>query len=374
MTVILARVRGLLLVLLVTLVSALAPAGGTAGQNTPRGAVAARDAFEALGAGRIRLAWRLFQEAIADTPRNPDLRAGAALAAYLAGRHEDAGQMLDSALALDTTHVPSRLLLGRLQRRTGDSAGAVQTYEALAADLPEAKDIADVLARWRREDDLHSRMSQSVGTHFLVSFEGPAERALADRALASLERAYDRIGNVLVTYPIAPIAVVLYTQQQFRDITRSPSWAGGAYDGTIRVPVRGALDQERELDRVLAHEFVHALVATLTTRRLPTWFDEGLAGALEIEDLGWARATVERIPGPIPLATLSGSFRDFSPGLAAAAYAVSALAVHRLIEDAGGLAITNVLRDVDDGVSFDASFAHRMQRTVKEFEAALELR
>lgn len=374
MAIILARARGLLLVLLVALVPGPAPAGGTAAQNTPRGALAARDAFEALGAGRIRVAWRLFEVAIAETPRNPELRAGAALAAYLEGRHEDARQMLESALALDVSHVPSRLLLGRLQRRTGDSAGAVHTYEGLAADLPESKDIAEVLARWRHEDDLHSRMSQSAGAHFLVSFEGPAERALAERVLASLERAYDRIGNVLVTYPIAPIAVVLYTEQQFRDITRSPSWAGGAYDGIIRVPVRGALAQARELDRVLAHEFVHALVATLTTRRLPKWFDEGLAGALETEDTGWARAIVEQIPEPIPLATLSGSFRDFSPGQATAAYAVSALAVRRLIEDAGGLAMTNILKDVDDGVSFDAAFAHRMQRTVEEFQTAWETR
>ena len=34
----------------------------------------------------------------------------------------------------------------------------------------------------------------------------------------------------------------------------------GAYDGTIRVPMRGALDDAKELDRVLAHEGGAALV------------------------------------------------------------------------------------------------------------------
>ena len=175
-------------------------------------------------------------------------------------------------------------------------------------------------------------------------------------------------------YPVTPIVVVLYTRQQFRDITRSPSWAGGAYDGIIRVPVRGALDQERELDRVLAHESVHALLASITTRRLPTWFDEGLAGALERDDLGWAHQIVDELPEPIPLEALTESFGDFSGDQANGAYAVSALAIHRLLESAGGLAIANLLRDVDAGVSFESSFAHRMQSTLKEFEATWDAR
>lgn len=362
------KARRRAIVLLMAAAGLAVPCTGGASQSTPQAAVAARDAVDALAAGRIRTAARLFEQAIADSPGNADLRAGAALAAYLDGRYDDAGRMLQSALALDTGHVAARMLLGRLQRRTGDLFGAVQTYEALAIDRPEDKEISEALARWRRENDLHGRMQQSVGTHFSVSFEGPAERAMADRALEALERAYDRIGDVLLVYPIAPIAVVLYTQQQFHDVTRSPAWAGGAYDGIIRVPVRGALDRERELERVLAHEFVHALIASTTTRRLPTWFEEGLASALERDDVGWAEAIVQRAPGPVPLSTLAGSFAQLSDEQAAVAYAVSALAVYRLLQDAGGVAIANVLRDVDEGVSFDASFAHRMQRTVREFE------
>ena len=68
-----------------------------------------------------------------------------------------------------------------------------------------------------------------------------------------------------------PIAVVLYTGEQFRDITRAPSWAAGAYDGVIRVPMRGALDKREELDRVLSHEFTHALIRTLASRGVPAW-------------------------------------------------------------------------------------------------------
>ena len=52
-----------------------------------------------------------------------------------------------------------------------------------------------------------------------------------------LEAAYARIGAALATYPAEPITVVLYTREQFQDVTRLPTWAAGNYDGRIRVPV-----------------------------------------------------------------------------------------------------------------------------------------
>ena len=87
------------------------------------------------------------------------------------------------------------------------------------------------------------------------------------------------------------VPVVLYTREQFRDITRSPEWAAAAYDGIIRVPMRGAGEKGEDLDRVLAHEFSHALIRSLATRNLPTWLNEGLASVLESDDLDWATRT-----------------------------------------------------------------------------------
>src|SRR5437868_6693591 len=187
---------------------------------------------------------------------------------------------------------------------------AISTLARVAADAPEdpeTKAMGATLARWRREVELHDRMQQAIDAHFTVSFEGPAEEALAREALASLDRAYWRIGAILGAFPTAPVPVVLYTSEQFRDITRSPSWAAGAYDGTIRVPMRGALENRQELDRVLAHEFTHSLVRTLAPRAIPTWLNEGLATALEAGDLEWAANLARRSP-PVPLRALQSGF------------------------------------------------------------------
>ena len=253
----------------------------------------------------------------------------------------------------------------------GDPTGAIRTYETLVLERPEDRDARATLDRWRREADLHDRMQQAIGSLFTVSFEGPAEAALAATALESLDRAYWRIGGVLGTFPSDPIPVVFYSSEQFRDITRSPAWAAGAYDGTIRVPMRGALDNPKELDRVLAHEFTHALVRTLAARGVPAWLNEGLASALEAGDLDWAERRIAAPSAPLPLSALASGFGRLGGADAQRAYATSALAARRLLDEAGGFAVANLLRDLGRGDTFDAAFLHRMQRSFADFQGAI---
>src|SRR5262249_55305747 len=154
-----------------------------------------------------------------------------AMAAAQERRDADAQAECERALALDPARVEARALLGQVQYRLKDLPGAIRTYEALVSALPDDQRAspAATLERWRRELDLHDRMQHAIGNHFTVSFEGPEEAAIAQQAIAALDRAYWRIGQTLSSYPAEPIGVVLYTSEQFRDITRSPSWAGGAY-------------------------------------------------------------------------------------------------------------------------------------------------
>jgi hypothetical protein len=283
-----------------------------------------------------------------------------------------AAVLLTAAPSFAQTRNPaSEVSRAQVLRRDGDLLGAIRVLEVLDRDAPGDVAIRSTLERWRREFDLQLRMRQAYGDHFAVSFEGPAEEAIAMKAVESLDRALERICAILNTYPTATIPVVLYTTEQFTDITRAPSWAAGAYDGTIRVPMRGALADEKELDRVLAHEFTHALVHTLAKATIPTWLNEGIATALESDTLEWAQTRVHAAK-PVPLAALRRSFGQFTGGQAALAYATSALAVQRMLQDAGGFAVANLIRDLGDGVDFDVAFAHRIQRSFDDFQAALQ--
>jgi tetratricopeptide (TPR) repeat protein len=339
-------------------------------QADPKTALLERDGFRLLETGQARRAAELFRQAIAADPRNGRLHLGAGLAAYVERRDDEARTELERAIALDADLWQAREVLGQLLHRQGDLQGAIRTYAALATDLPDRHDIRDTLERWRREVTLHDRMRHEIGNYFTVSFEGPEETELARRALESLDRAYWRVGDLLGgTYPSDPISIVLYTREQFRDITRSPSWAAGVYDGIIRLPVGGALDKPAELDRVLAHEFTHALVRSLAKSGVPTWLNEGLAAAVESGSLAWADNRIKDAGGTMPLTMLTASFGRFNGAQAEWAYASSATAVRRLIDLAGGYAVANLLRDLGEGVDFDTAFSHRMQQPFSAFAA-----
>jgi tetratricopeptide (TPR) repeat protein len=342
-----------------------------AAQVDPRAALLERAAFDALNAGRAHDAAAMFRDALDGDPKNARLHLGASAAALLEGRDSDAKDEAERALALDSTLVRARELLGAARHRLGDVAGAIREYEALTTAVPSDASAAATLARWRREAALQDRMNQAVGAHFTVSFEGPEEEALAAQALDGLDRAYWRIGQTLGIYPYAPVPVVLYTTQQFRDITRSPAWAAGAFDGVIRVPMRGALDDPKELDRVLAHEFAHALIRSLAPHEVPGWLNEGLATALESADADGAARADDAAPGRVPLTSLPSSFGGLSGVQAQAAYAASAAAARRLLHEAGGVAVANLLRDLGSGVDFDAAFLHRVQRSFADFQSGV---
>ena len=350
------------------LLGILLTATPAAPQADPKTALAEQAGWEALRAGDATAAAAAFRSALAGDPKNARLHLGAASAAFLARRDADAKRALERALDLDPRLPDARKLLGQVLYRGGDLPGAIRELERAVAEAPADRQGAETLSRWRREAELHDRMGQRLNERFTVSFEGPEEAALAAQVLASLDRAYWRIGETLSTFPTSAISVVLYTTEQFRDITRSPTWAAGAYDGTIRVPVRGALDDVRELDRVLAHELTHAVIRTLAARNVPTWLNEGLAGALEGGDLAWARDRLTQA-NPIPLTALRSSFGRLSGAQAQIAYATSALAVRRLLDESGGFAVANLLRDLGAGVDLDAAFLHRIQRSLAAFEA-----
>jgi tetratricopeptide (TPR) repeat protein len=356
---------------------ALVDAHAAGAQGDPASALIARAGWSALAAGQAHAAADAFREALAADPKNAQLYLGAGMAASLERRDSDAKEAFEHALSIDPALTQARALLGQIQRRMGDFEGAIHTYELLVSEAPSAPGVKDSLAtleRWRREAELHGHMQQAVGSHFTVSFAGPEEAVLAAAALDSLDAAYWRIGQIFGTYPSDPVSVVLYSTEQFHDITRSPSWAAGGYDGIIRVPMRGALEDRKELDRVLAHELTHAIVRTLAVRGVPTWLNEGLATALETGDVEWAEPIVRengRQGRPFPLRALQTGFGRLQGDQARTAYAISALAVRRLLSEAGGFAVANLLRDLGEGADFDAAFLHRIQRSFADFQATL---
>jgi hypothetical protein len=213
---------------------------------------------------------------------------------------------------------------------------------------------------------------QSRGAHFRVAFEGPGDDLMARRVVEQLEAVYWRVGGQLRTFPPEPIEVVLYTTERFRDVTRAPAWVGAVYDGRIHLPVKGALEQLTQLDRVLTHEFVHATVAMVGGRSVPLWLNEGLATALEPGGAAEAEAFLRASPTRPSLQQLHRSFLRLNADEARIAYAQSAHAVRRILRTRGPAAVVSLLRDIAAGADFAAAFHQRTAMRYDEFDAIVQ--
>ena len=222
-----------------------------------------------------------------------------------------------------------------------------------------------------RDEALHRTFLQAQGARFTVLFEGPQDEQLATRAISVLEEAYEHIGTTLGVFPQRTITVILYTQQQFQDITRAPAWAAAAYDGRIRLPVRGALERPEELQRVLCHELAHAMIEAIAPRGVPFWLGEGLAAMFEPDASVRTDAELARSPQRLPFHRLAHSFRDLSPEEARLAYAQSAAIVRTLIDEAGAPTVVAILRDLAAGRSFESAYEQRLSLPFEAFLGGL---
>ncbi|MFO7695471.1 MAG: hypothetical protein R6V57_20485 [Vicinamibacterales bacterium] len=327
----------------------------------------ARDAFQALEEGRYKDADAAFARALEGTPDDPVLLLGAGLAARRLSDAARARELLTRALRIDPALTPASQVLGAMLYEHGDIEGAIRVYDAALVRAPDQARMQARVEEWRKEAALHEGFRRAQGGHFAVLFEGPAEEDAAAAAVEILERAHDEIGGLLHAFPAEPITVVLYTQQQFRDVTRTPGWSGGLFDGRIRLPVRGGLADRREFERVLTHEYVHALVHSVAAGGVPAWLNEGLAAALESGGADRARKAIAR-GTLVPLSQLDRSFESLPASAVAASYGGSALAVLEILERVGPSRLMGLLKDLGAGADFDRAFTAWVQIPFADFE------
>ena len=293
-----------------------------------------RTGWEAIQAGDGARAAAAFREAIAANPRDPDALVGAALAAHLLGRDDQAISSLKRAMEIAPNDAHAAYVLGPIAYAAGDINLAITAYERVVRIAPGNADVYQQLEAWKKEAALHESFESRPGVRFNVLFEGPAQQPIADRVSATLEAAYLRVGKALNAYPAETITAILYTKEQFHDITKSPTWAAAAYDGRIRIPVRGAMRVPGEVERIVTHEFVHALIHSLGTR-VPRWLNEGLATHFEPGDHRWLQQRLRAAPAIIPMARLEAGFGQFDGDEAALAYAESMVGAQVLVERLG---------------------------------------
>jgi tetratricopeptide (TPR) repeat protein len=237
---------------------------------------------------------------------------------------------------------------------------AIYYFDKALAGKPSDPALSERINRLKEKCRQEAGFETSYTGNFDIRFEGGQNLEVADKVLGLLDRIRDRQGAQLGWHPQHSISVVLYSQKQFSDVTNISSWAGAAFDGKIRVPIADFVNDDNLLNKILTHEFIHAVLFEIAGEKFPGWFNEGLAQYQE----GIRAVEVEYLP----LAALAGSFIKLDQAKARKAYAASLSAVSFLIEDNGWDMARLFINKMGQADNFDAVFKENFGITIEQFE------
>ncbi len=282
-----------------------------------------------------------------------------------------AERALRQALRRNPRDKRAYLLLGELAYRGDDLEGAVSAWERALEIDPTDEALKARLARIQREDRTEKNFNREATSHFSIKYEGRERTETGRIVLRILEDAYSDVGRQLSFYPDQEIAVILYSGQQFQEVTDAPGWSSGIFDGKIRLPIGGVERETPGLRRLLYHEYTHAVVRAITPR-VPVWLNEGLAQHFEGRQVdarsreflrGLARS------GKMPsLRSLEGSFLGLSGDQANAAYLISLSAVKYLGDQFGMYRVRMVLDELAAGADVPRAVNNAILISYDDFE------
>ena len=244
-----------------------------------------------------------------------------------------------------------------------------QWNKALA--LQDNARLREAVAKAEREREIAGYYRELRSEHFLLRYGGEPVEKLSGQVLNSLEASFQNLVLDLDFSPREAIIVILYPNQAFQDITRSPNWVGALNDGKIRVPVSGLTQMTADLARVLKHELTHSFVRQITMGHCPTWFNEGLAQLEEGDTTAILGAQLARAvtDGHLPsFQALEGPFLNMPQDQVALSYAKSLAALEYLRANYDMGEICNLLKAMPAQPDFSLLLQNELHLTYPAFE------
>lgn len=289
--------------------------------------------------------------------------------------------LLNKALQYDPNHPVALYRSGELAYEQYELQQALELFEKAYQFSPQ-QPLADLIQKVRLEiEQAGDHVTQDLGS-FKISFDGREARHVARETRRLLIAAKREVGRDLDLRPEGTIAVVIYSAGQFQNILGLHSWAGGAYDGKIRLPIADLSESEISqnegtLKKLVYHEYVHALLANRAgLSSIPVWLHEGLAQVVAGQEPGDTslrhRVMDQVVMGTIPLPSrLSGDFASIADAdTVQALYVESFLFIQYLLDDQGSWGrIRKLVAELVGGQSLDAAFETAYRKSLEDLEA-----
>lgn len=335
-------------------------------------------AFADVGAERFRESIGHFNEALTLGDRG-EIRRGLGYAHYRVGNADQARANLERALDQGAGDAETYLTLGRIHLDRHDQTKALAMLEKAVEAGADQPGLDDTIARLKRDAEAEADYHSLGSSHFVIKIEGREDTEAARTVLNALEDAYRRVGARFAYYPLERLEVVLYPDQTFREVTGSPHWSGGIYDGRIKMPIGGLARGSERLARTVRHEYAHAAIVNLSKGKTPVWLNEGLAQVAEEtgDDGRLNRLRMAVADGNVmSLGELEGGFTRFDRDQASLAYSQAYFTAKWLLDQKGAYNVRRLLEAMATADSTDAAFRQALGMPYAEVErhvlAALE--
>ncbi|MEZ6014341.1 MAG: hypothetical protein R3F49_04455 [Planctomycetota bacterium] len=245
-----------------------------------------------------------------------------------------------------------RLARSRWEEAPDEALATLDRALLALRDDARRKELEPLRERWLRTRAAEDGFWTESSPYFAVSFDGTRVDLMnhVHEVLEDLDRYYGEYFELFGAGPVDPgapdrtrtkLRVVFYARSTFDHVTGLGDWAGGVFDGTIRVPIESLADERERLRSVLRHELMHAFIQHLSASQAPAWLNEGLAQWIERPgegrklDVALAR---NRLRGHelFPLSELRGTLAAWSDREAIArAYAEALVLVDHLVYEKG---------------------------------------
>jgi tetratricopeptide (TPR) repeat protein len=250
--------------------------------------------------------------------------------------------------------------LGLVLYETDNRHQAMELWEQALKLAPNRPELIEVLKKARKETAVEDSMDRGHSSRFNLTYDPGVNTKFALAILDVLESASNQISAELDHFPEARVPVAIYKRDDYKDVTNSPDWSGGVYDGTIRLPFGAQSEITPPIRAILFHEYAHVVVFELTRGNCPVWLNEGIAEMFGRRQ--FSHPSTGQVQGAIAdFRKLEGSFIGLSSKNAADAYQQSYSMVNYLVTAYGWHRVKAILAGLGKGMNITAAIASALQ-------------
>jgi tetratricopeptide (TPR) repeat protein len=324
--------------------------------------------------GDLDKASRLYRQALSKAPDSILGRVELADLYLSRGDLQSAQSQLEQAKRIAPDEPTVREKLGEVYYRRGRTALAIREWQK-ALELSPNPDTLVKLKRALQENNEDIEFDELRRPNYLIRYDGMVNEPIGRRVAAALDEEYMDLVQEFHFTPQTPVTITLYTNREFRDVTRLPTWASAVNDGEIRIPVQGLAEVTPKLRSVIRHELTHSFVNARTRGNCPMWFHEGLAQLRTGDappDMDARLNEAKKNGSLLPLWSLEGSVLHYGEEKAKLAYLESLSATQYIVKRRNRRALVQILDRLAERQTMNEALRKVVGLDYQEFQTAWE--